>query len=148
MKQIISASIAGLIFGLGLTISQMLNPAKVLSFLDIFGDWDPSLALVMGSALVVAAIGFRIVFTRQAPLFAAAFSLPRKTDLDPQLVGGAALFGIGWGMSGLCPGPALTALSFGTVEVLSFFASMIAGIVIFRLMAPLISSAPPVPQNS
>ncbi|MIL09622.1 YeeE/YedE family protein [Salmonella enterica subsp. enterica] len=118
----------GLLFGLGLVISGMANPAKVLNFLDLAGSWDPSLIFVMGGALAVTLVGYRLVFGRGRPLFAPQFSLPTKRDIDPQLVAGAGIFGIGWGLSGLCPGPALTALHIGSAPVLAFILAMLAGI--------------------
>lgn len=144
MKQTVAAFAAGLIFGLGLTISAMINPSKVIAFLDIAGAWDASLMLVMASALLTAAIGFRLALQRQAPLFAASFQLPNRQDIDARLIGGSALFGIGWGLTGLCPGPALAALAFAGREILIFFAAMIAGILLFRLLR--LSAAAPVPS--
>lgn len=142
MKQSLAAFACGILFGLGLTVAQMINPAKVLAFLDLFGDWDPSLALVMGGALAVAALGFRLVFQRGKPLFAEGFQLPTKTDLDGRLIGGSALFGIGWGLAGFCPGPALAALATGAQPVFVFFLSMAAGMALYRLLVqPRIRSA-------
>jgi len=126
----------GLLFGLGLVISGMGNPAKVLGFLDLskIGDgiWDPSLALVMASALLVTGIGFRLVFRRGKPLFADRFDLPTRQFLDARLLGGAALFGIGWGLVGFCPGPAFTALSLGSLESALFVFSMMVGMALAR----------------
>eukprot|EP00919_Chromeraceae_sp_WS-2016_P067249 GHVR01158954.1.p1 GENE.GHVR01158954.1~~GHVR01158954.1.p1 ORF type:complete len:116 (+),score=4.35 GHVR01158954.1:2-349(+) len=112
----------------------MVNPDKVVSFLDIFGQWDPSLAFVMGAALVVTFIGYRIVFLTSKPLFEIKFRLPERNDIDKRLVFGAALFGVGWGLSGLCPGPALANLSFGGSYAALFTASMVLTIIVFRLM--------------
>ena len=134
MRLIASSFAVGLLFGLGLTISQMINPAKVLGFLDIFGNWDPSLALVMTGAVAAASVGFAIAGRRAAPLWAPAFQIPTRRDLDAKLVTGAALFGIGWGLVGLCPGPALTALPLGTWQAPVFVAAMLAGMALFRLM--------------
>ena len=133
MRTILSALAAGLVFGLGLTVSQMIDPAKVLGFLDFAGDWDPSLALVMGGALAVTAIGNRFVLSGQGPLFAQTFQLPTRRDIDAKLVGGGALFGIGWGLAGLCPGPALTGLGLGRIEIVIFVIAMLAGMGAFRL---------------
>jgi len=133
MKQIISALAAGVLFGLGLTISQMINPAKVLAFLDVAGNWDPSLILVMGSGLVTAWIGYRFVLKREEPLFTASFQLPSNVDIDGRLITGAALFGIGWGLAGLCPGPALAALSTGAPQAYLFFLAMAVGMAGYRL---------------
>jgi uncharacterized protein len=134
MPLILSAFASGLLFGLGLVISQMVNPAKVLGFLDIFGHWDPSLALVMAGAVAVSALGYRIAKRRGVPVLAPRLEIPTRRDLDPRLIGGAALFGIGWGLVGLCPGPALTALTFGPWQVFTFVAAMIAGMALFRLV--------------
>src|SRR4029079_12834459 len=111
----------------------MANPAKVLNFFDIFGTWDPSLAFVMGGGLIVASIGYRLLFTRGGkPVFAEAFALPARKRIDGELVGGAAIFGVGWGIAGFCPGGAVPALGLGYVETVVFIAAMIAGIVIAR----------------
>ncbi len=137
MRQFLGSFAIGLIFGLGLVISIMINPLKVLSFLDVAGDWDPSLALVMGSALFVTWVGYRFVLRRPAPVLAPSFSLPTKRDIDMRLVGGAAIFGIGWGMVGFCPGPAITALAVGESQVLYFGIAMIMGMVITRWLLAL-----------
>jgi uncharacterized protein len=134
MPLILSAFASGLLFGLGLIVSQMVNPAKVLSFLDIFGNWDPSLALVMGGAVVVSALGYLVAKRRGVPVLAPRLEIPTRRDLDPRLIGGAALFGIGWGLVGLCPGPALVGLTFGPWPVFVFVAAMIVGMAIFRLV--------------
>ena len=110
MKKNIAALIAGLLFGLGLAISQMTNPAKVLNFLDITGTWDPTLAFVMGGAVLVTLISFRFILKQDRPLFEGQFHLPTRSDIDGRLLGGAALFGIGWGLAGYCPGPGIAAL--------------------------------------
>ena len=132
MAKNLTAFAAGLIFSLGLTVSQMVNPAKVLAFLDLFGDWDPSLAFVMGAALLVTAIGYRLVWARQKPVFAAHFALPENRDIDARLAAGAVLFGIGWGLVGLCPGPAIAALSIGGAKALGFLAAMVVGMALFH----------------
>ncbi|WP_027713428.1 DUF6691 family protein [Dickeya chrysanthemi] len=124
--------LAGLVFGLGLLISGMANPQKVLGFLDITRQWDPSLALVMGGALVVGMIGFRAVKYMSKPLCVPSFSLPLKKTVDKPLVAGSLLFGIGWGMAGICPGPALVLLSYGTVKGWVFFGSMLAGMGLYE----------------
>ena len=123
-----TAFAAGLLFGLGLIVSGMANPVHVLSFLDIFGDWDPGLALVMGGAVVVTTIGYRLTFSRPGPLLATRFNLPARSDIDARLVTGAATFGIGWGLSGLCPGPALVALPLAATGTLIFVPFMLLGI--------------------
>lgn len=134
MALIVSAFVAGLIFGLGLIVSQMVNPAKVLAFLDLFGDWDPSLALVMGAAVAASAFGYWMARRRSVPFFAPRFEIPNRRDLEPRLVTGATLFGIGWGLAGFCPGPALTALPLGLWQVFVFVAAMLAGMILFRLL--------------
>jgi uncharacterized protein len=134
MPMILSAFASGLLFGLGLIVSQMVDPAKVLGFLDIFGNWDPSLALVMGGAVMVSTLGYRIARHRGVPVLAPRLEIPTRRDLDPRLIGGGAMFGIGWGLVGLCPGPALTALTFGPWQVFVFVAAMIAGMALFRLV--------------
>ena len=134
MRLIASAFFIGLLFGLGLVISQMINPAKVLAFLDVFGDWDPSLALVMAGAVAAAAIGFALAGRRAAPLWAPAFQIPTRRDIDARLLTGSALFGIGWGLAGLCPGPALTALPLGLWQSFVFVAAMLAGMALHRLL--------------
>ena len=117
----------GLLFGLGLIVSGMANPAKVLGFLDIFGRWDASLAFVMGGAVVVTAIGFRTIFKAQKPLYAGQFSIPSRTDIDLPLVGGATLFGVGWALVGLCPGPAIAAMTAAPESTGVFVISMLIG---------------------
>ena len=134
MPLILSAFASGLLFGLGLIVSLMVNPAKVIGFLDIFGNRDPSLALVMGGAVVVSALGTLIAKRRGVPVLAPRLEIPTRRDLDPRLIGGAALFGIGWGLVGLCPGPALVGLTFGPWQVFVFVAAMIVGMAIFRLV--------------
>jgi uncharacterized protein len=118
---------AGLIFGFGLALSGMLNPARVRGFLDIFGTWDPSLAFVLGGAVVISAIGYIISRRMESPALDVAFHLPAKTSVDSHLVIGAATFGIGWGISGLCPGPAVASLSFGIPSTIAFTIAMVVG---------------------
>jgi uncharacterized membrane protein YedE/YeeE len=120
----------GIVFGAGLELSQMTNPAKVQNFLDLFGIWDPSLAFVMGAALVASTAGVWIARRRTRPWLAETFSWPDKTDLDFRLLGGAALFGIGWGLAGFCPGPALANLFRLDTRVLLFVVAMLAGVAI------------------
>ena len=134
MPLIISAFASGLIFGLGLIISQMVNPAKVQAFLDVFGDWDPSLALVMAAAVAASSLGYVIAKRRGIPVFATRLEIPTRRDLEPRLLTGAAVFGIGWGLVGLCPGPALTALPLGLWQVFVFVAAMLAGMILFRFI--------------
>ncbi|QIB35211.1 DUF6691 family protein [Ancylobacter pratisalsi] len=125
----------GLLFGVGLVVSGMSNPAKVLNFLDLFGTFDPSLAFVMGGAVVVAFFGFRLATARPAPLFADRFQLPTRTDIDARLLIGPALFGIGWGLGGFCPGPAFTALGLAAPGTLAFIPAMLAGMWAARRLA-------------
>lgn len=132
MKQF-SALLAGLVFGLGLTISQMVNPAKVLAFLDLLGNWDPSLAFVMGSALLVTAIGYRLAWRQEKPLFDARFQVPGNRKIDTRLALGSVLFGVGWGLVGLCPGPAIAAITIGGSPAVVFLLAMIAGIALFEM---------------
>ena len=132
MGRNVAALLAGLVFGLGLTLSEMVNPAKVLAFLDLFGNWDPSLAFVMGAALMVTAMGYRIVWSKDRPVFADRFQVPANRQIDTRLAVGAVLFGIGWGLVGLCPGPAISALTFGRAPVLVFLGAMAAGMGLYE----------------
>lgn len=129
----LSALVAGILFGLGLAVSQMTNPMKVLAFLDVAGAWDPSLALVMVAAVAVYFAAFRVAGARPAPLFAGAFQLPSRQEIDAPMVVGSVLFGAGWGLAGLCPAPAITALISGQRKALLFVGAMLAGMVIYRL---------------
>lgn len=130
----LSAFLIGLLFGGGLLVSGMTQPEKVLGFLDIAGRWDPSLLFVMGGALVVAAIGFRIADTRHTSLFGDRVS-PPSTAIDRRLLAGAAIFGVGWGLAGVCPGPALVNLGFGTPPAVLFVVAMIAGMAGYEFFA-------------
>lgn len=134
VPRLLVALAAGLLFGLGLTVSGMINPATVLNFLDVTGHWDPSLAFVMVGAISVAAIGFALARRRPAPLCAPTLSGPTKTRVDTRLVGGAVLFGTGWGLVGYCPGPALAALFFGKWRTLIFVAAMLVGMGAFQVL--------------
>ena len=124
--------LSGLLFGAGVTISGMVNPMKVLNFLDIFGPWDATLIFVMGAGLVVTLPGYQIIFRRSAPLFATSFRLPTSQDIDVKLLGGAALFGLGWGISGFCPGPAFASVVFGRMESITFVIAMAAGMILTK----------------
>lgn len=125
------ALLCGVVFGLGLAVSGMIDPAKVIGFLDFAGAWDPTLAFVMGGALLVTVPSFRLVLKRPRPVLADNFSLPTRSSLDGRLLGGAALFGVGWGLVGFCPGPAVAALapalSTGLTPVFAFVGAMLAG---------------------
>ena len=132
--KVIFALATGLVFGTGIALSGLMDPAKVLNFFDLEGTWDPSLAFVMGGALLVTFTGYRLVWRRSAPLFGDRFQLPVSTVIDARLLGGSALFGVGWGISGFCPGAAIPALGTGRWEVALFLASVIAGFVLRRLL--------------
>ena len=123
---------AGTLFGLGLAISGMVNPQKVIGFLDFAGNWDPTLAFVFGGALLVTIPAFHLILRRPRPVLADDFDLPTKKAVDGRLLGGAALFGIGWGLAGFCPGPAVTALASGLLPVFAFVAAMVVGMAAYR----------------
>lgn len=133
--KLVFALITGLVFGSGIAISGMIDPAKVLNFFDVAGTWDPSLAFVMGGAVGVAFVGYRLVLRRRAPLFESRFQVPTASAIDMRLVGGSALFGIGWGIAGFCPGAAIPALGTGRWEVLLFLVSVAAGMGLRRILA-------------
>lgn len=133
MKRAVVAFVCGLVFGAGLIISQMSNPAKVIGFLDITDKWDPSLALVMGGAVVVFGVLYRLALRQGTPLFAPRFSLPEKESLEAPLVVGALIFGVGWGLGGFCPGPAIVSAAFGDARVWAFVAAMMASMLIYRI---------------
>ena len=125
--RVLSALIVGVVFGLGLTISGMIDPAKIIAFLDVTGAWDPTLLVVMGSALAVSFAGYRVVLAREKPVFEPGFQLPTKTAIDRPLLIGSVLFGAGWGLSGLCPGPAISAAALGQAEIYVFLFALLAG---------------------
>ncbi|WP_020653160.1 YeeE/YedE family protein [Massilia niastensis] len=131
---IIMALLSGLLFGLGLIVSGMTNPAKVLGFLDLAGDWDPSLAFVMGGAVLVGSLGFALGARRRRTLLGEAMRLPTATRIDRRLVLGSLTFGAGWGMAGYCPGPALASLAQGGGKPLLFSVSMLAGMAVFEVV--------------
>lgn len=134
MPALFLALLTGLIFGTGIALSGMINPAKVLNFFDIAGTWDPSLAFVMGGALIVTAIGYRFVLKSPRPLFDRQFHLPTRKDIDMPLLAGSAIFGIGWGIAGFCPGGSIPALGLMQTDAVIFVAAMIAGIAITRVV--------------
>lgn len=133
----------GILFGVGLAMSQMVNPSKVLAFLDVTGSWDPSLALVMAGALLFATPAFLWIRKLESPIFDHRFRLPTSTDVDRRLVAGGALFGIGWGLVGLCPGPALAAIALAPGEIVWFLLALVVGSATYRLVFP--SPAEPSP---
>jgi len=141
MKRV-SPFLAGLLFGTGLILSGMTNPAKVLAFLDLRGAWDPSLAFVMAGALIVAFAGFRLAARRRTSLSGEPFQLPRASAIDARLILGSLIFGAGWGLVGLCPGPAIDDLGFLDGRVALFVAAMIGGMALYRALANLPASAP------
>jgi uncharacterized membrane protein YedE/YeeE len=130
----LTSLLAGLVFGLGLIVSGMADPAKVLGFLDLAGRWDPSLALVMGGAIGVGAVAFALARRRSVSLLGAAMKLPTARQIDRRLVIGSLLFGIGWGIAGFCPGPALVALGMGQIKAVVFVLAMLAGMGLFELL--------------
>ena len=130
--RVLASVLIGLVFGCGIVLSGMGNPAKVVNFFDVAGRWDPSLILVMGGALAVTFLGYRVVLRRPVPALDSTFHLPKSRAIDARLLGGSALFGVGWGICGFCPGGALPMLGTGNADVLVFLAAMTAGIVIAR----------------
>ena len=131
--RLIAPLAAGTLFGAGLALGGMTDPARVRGFLDIFGDWDPTLAFVMGGAVIVMAIAWRIVPRMAEPIIAEQFHLPTKSDLTPRLIGGAVLFGVGWGIAGLCPGPGIAALVIEPAAAAIFVIAMLAGMAAVRI---------------
>lgn len=127
---------AGLMFGLGLAISGMTDPARVLGFLDIAGVWDPTLIFVLGAAVITTFIGYRLVFKRPAPLLGGVFQLPTKRELDGKLLGGAALFGVGWGLSGYCPGPAIASIGRLSLPLAAMLVAMVLGWFAAKRLSP------------
>lgn len=132
-RRLVPPLVSGTLFGAGLTVGGMVDPQRVRRFLDIFGEWDPTLAFVMGGAVVVMAIAWRLQRGMTHPVFAEKWSLPDRSDLDARLVAGAAIFGIGWGIAGICPGPALASLALVPAKVLPFIIAMIAGMALHRV---------------
>jgi uncharacterized membrane protein YedE/YeeE len=139
--QIVLTFFASLLFGIGLIVSGLANPAKVQNFLDVASAWDPSLALTMAAAVVTTGSGYLWVFKRRRPVLEEKFQLPTTTTIDMKLVVGAALFGIGWGLVGYCPGPAIVALSLGNLETVIFVAAMLAGMLAARAVSSLTASS-------
>ena len=135
------AFLSGLVFGIGLIVSQMANPAKVLAFLDLAGRWDPSLALVMAGAVAVGLVAFGWARKRSTTLLATPMRIPQATGLDRRLIGGSLLFGIGWGLAGFCPGPAVVALGAGQAKALAFVLAMVGGMLLFELFERRVASS-------
>jgi uncharacterized protein len=133
MRYIIAAFLCGFLFGCGLTVSNMIDANKIQNFLDFTGNWDPSLAFVMLGAVVVTWIGYRFVLRQAQPQFAEKFHLPEKKEIDSSLVLGSALFGIGWGLAGYCPGPAITALGLGIMDAMYFVIGMLISSLVYQL---------------
>lgn len=141
--KLIYAGLTGLVFGIGIAISGMMNPAKVFNFFDVAGSWDPSLAFVMGGAVIVTFVGYRLVWRRDVPLFGSTFTQPNSRIIDKNLIGGSALFGVGWGIAGFCPGAAIPALGTGRWEVALFLVAVTAGFYVRRLFLPARLTAKP-----
>lgn len=139
--KLIFALFTGLVFGIGMAFSGMMDPAKVLNFFDVAGSWDPSLAFVMGGALLVTFFGYKLVWRRDAPLFGTRFQVPTGTVIDAKLIGGSALFGIGWGIGGFCPGGAIPALGTGRWEVALFLVAVVGGFYLRRLLSSVVPTA-------
>ncbi|MCR6631982.1 MAG: YeeE/YedE family protein [Magnetospirillum sp.] len=142
MRALLSAFFAGLLFGTGLLLSGMADPANVLGFLDVAGAWNPTLAFVMAGGLSVTFLGYRLGLKRPAPLCDDRFRLPTSVAIDARLIGGAAVFGLGWGLAGYCPGPAFAAAGGGFTEAIVFAAAMVAGMGLWRLVALRLASCP------
>ncbi len=137
MRRTIIALVTGILFGAGLTVSDMVNPARVIAFLDIFGAWDPALAFVMGGAIIPSAIAYLVSNKLRQPLLDNRFFIPENRIIDRQLIGGAAIFGAGWGLVGYCPGPAIAGLVFGDWQPVIFVVAMLAGMWLHRFLADL-----------
>ena len=134
MNRVIVPALSGIVFGAGLALGGMTDPARVRGFLDLLGAWDPTLAFVMGGAVLVMVVAWQVQSRMTRPLFAEGFSLPDRSDLTPRLIGGSALFGIGWGIAGLCPGPGFAALVIDPASAAIFVVAMFAGMAIVRLI--------------
>lgn len=130
----LAALVSGALFGLGLAMAGMTDPRRVLGFLDVFGDFDPTLAFVLGGAVATTTLLFRFVLRRGSPVLAQSFQLSHLKHIDRRLLGGAALFGVGWGIAGYCPGPALAGLGIASVEALWFVPAMLAGMLVHRVV--------------
>ena len=133
-RRLLPPLVSGILFGAGLALGGMTSPQRVRGFLDLFGRWDPTLLFVMGGAVLVMAVAWRVRARMRTPLFGEKFSLPDRSDLDSKLIAGSALFGIGWGLAGLCPGPAVAGLALGFWQPLLFIAAMLAGMLSHRIL--------------
>ena len=134
MPRLFVALGTGILFGVGLAVSNMVNPAKVLGFLDVTGSWDPSLILVMAGALAVTSLTFPRILRQSGPILDSAFIVAAKSQIDTRLIGGSVIFGVGWGLVGLCPGPAVAALAYGNLEPAIFLVAMLAGMWLYRVI--------------
>lgn len=134
-RRIVPPFASGALFGAGLAVGGMTDPTRVRGFLDLFGNWDPTLAFVMGGAVIVMAIAWRFQARMARPLFGERFALPDRSDLDGKLIAGSALFGVGWGIAGLCPGPAVTSLALSPSDALPFVAAMLVGMALHRVVS-------------
>jgi len=132
MNKILSALLAGVIFGIGITLSGMVDPNKVVNFLDVTGNWDPSLMFVLGGAVITTGVAYRFIFAQDKPLFDEDFHLPTLLKVDSSLLLGSALFGVGWGLIGYCPGPAVASIGFRPEEPLIVVVSMLAGLLLYK----------------
>ena len=132
-RRILPPLVSGVLFGAGLAVGGMTDPGRVRGFLDVFGDWDPTLAIVMGGAVIVMAIAWRFQAKMARPIFGERFALPDRIDFDVKLIAGAALFGVGWGVAGLCPGPAVASLALAPLDALPFVTAMLVGMALHRI---------------
>jgi uncharacterized membrane protein YedE/YeeE len=144
---IIFSILAGMIFGAGLTLSDMINPARILNFLDVTGSWDPTLIFVMAGGFAATMLGYRFVFHRKSPISADNFNLPTQQQIDLPLVGGAALFGVGWGLAGICPGPALTDVATLEPKIFLYIAAMVVGMMVARVFQARLSAMKVLPHR-
>lgn len=142
-RRILPPLVSGALFGAGLAVGGMTDPSRVRGFLDLFGNWDPTLAFVMGGAVIVMAIAWRFQSRMARPVFGERFALPDRTDLDGKLIAGSTLFGIGWGIAGLCPGPAVASLALAPLDALPFIAAMLVGMALHRVFPAPKSNAQP-----
>jgi uncharacterized membrane protein YedE/YeeE len=145
--ELVAAFAAGALFAVGLGIGGMTDPARVLGFLDVLGRWDPTLAFVMAGAVLVHLVSYAVIRRRPSPLLAARFHLPGRRQITAPLVGGAAIFGVGWGLVGYCPGPAVVSLASGARSALAFTAGMLGGFLLHALLPARVALTPPLPSS-